>query len=1164
MTRHPLELLHTSNSQITPFCKRHGVEVIMQTRSLDDNFDELPNEDDGSQYCGDGPASAVTSLHSSFDAALLERDDGVASIFRKNRVSTTPSWDSSLQESEVIGRKHSLQPVGAGTTELLHPGTVRKLPRRSSIPPRIDSTRTPGKPNRLPPPSTVKKTSLTPSSARRRRMMQNQTKSRSPYRRIPPTTPRYPRHAEQSSNKTLFGDGLDHTTPTPSLSMTVLKSRIQTGNTATTANTSFDATIGSDTHESVSPVSTPFRFTSFPASLPRVNPRSSDCQHSSPVSSNVRKRMSFTKAQRHTTAEVSDDTEQDDEPKRSKGESRPIHLPAAEEGAQNSSFSSVSGGDCQGAPQKTLSFPPPELSWRSPHLARCKIEAKNSEDSDFAAERGAPQKSRSSLYANRIFTTGHNEEYSYSDDDSPVRINVARTRLDFNMVMDGDEHQVGQQTHDANVSEAAVDLRATYPNRHVESFPSSVSSGTPLRNLSGYDELTTTSNAMTPSRSGTNNSILAAPELAASPDEVTFKSRLDAAQFSPIPPVDDLNPGASRMDVDSSTPNRDEGMKRGSARFGSTKASPRLSLSNSSVSSSSSSKLRRLRPMPDMSAFDAGMSVKSASSSRVDKSDESVPPSPKLLCPPTPVRTPAWAHHDGQHNPFARTNSLIVTKVLATCPVQAPDEHSPLETSIMDDESNEKSQRDGGLPSVSSTLTGQAPEKTLNLFPELPNLEAKGVGQSLITTSKIGTGFASLAKEVGIAPHTPFVTSKPPKIDDDGNTVISFAADFDNLGTLGSGAFADVYKVRSRADGQLYAVKRNRRQFRGKRDRDIALTEVRTMQKLQGSATSNALFEQDKTRPSFSNYILFFHRAWQEEGYFFCQTELCCRDTCREMLDSSRWNWNTSSAIYPSLRQHMSQGDENSIQDDIVGRLVPEKTVWKIAHDVVAGLSHIHSHNIVHNDIKPSNIFLVSHGRLGAMCKIGDFGVACESGTSEDGQEGDTIYMPPELLSSGVKHPSVDIFSLGLTLYELAADVSWEMPSEGPRWHELRSASHSPELPSSRTNALSALIRSMINAVAGKRPSADQLLSGTRELAEAGTFCDEFLRDYIRDVEEVDRREERRKEFLRMEAGEIGLTPRNAEVSGREIRTPTPNVAVPPPPVFFTPAATNKKGHEQK
>jgi serine/threonine protein kinase len=222
--------------------------------------------------------------------------------------------------------------------------------------------------------------------------------------------------------------------------------------------------------------------------------------------------------------------------------------------------------------------------------------------------------------------------------------------------------------------------------------------------------------------------------------------------------------------------------------------------------------------------------------------------------------------------------------------------------------------------------------------------------------------------------------------------------------------------------------------------------------------------------------------------------------------------WPASQKKYPSLLRHFPARDD--------GHFIPEKTVWKICHDVAAGLSHIHSLGVVHNDIKPSNIFLVAHNRLGAMLKIGDFGMAGDVGTSEDGQEGDTAYMAPELLSSGARHPSADIFSLGLTLYELASTCSWELPSEGSKWQELRNGSHSPDLPRSRCPELSQLIKAMINPDPKQRPTADDILERVEKVRQAGNRCDDFLRDYIKDIEEYDRIEEERLAMEQLEADE--------------------------------------------
>ena len=74
-------------------------------------------------------------------------------------------------------------------------------------------------------------------------------------------------------------------------------------------------------------------------------------------------------------------------------------------------------------------------------------------------------------------------------------------------------------------------------------------------------------------------------------------------------------------------------------------------------------------------------------------------------------------------------------------------------------------------------------------------------------------------------------------LDEVGSATISFDADFENLGRLGRGSFGDVFKARMKSNNNLCAVKRNRRQFRGNRDREQAMAEVRIMQRLQTTSS---------------------------------------------------------------------------------------------------------------------------------------------------------------------------------------------------------------------------------------------------------------------------------------------------------------------------------------
>ena len=79
-------------------------------------------------------------------------------------------------------------------------------------------------------------------------------------------------------------------------------------------------------------------------------------------------------------------------------------------------------------------------------------------------------------------------------------------------------------------------------------------------------------------------------------------------------------------------------------------------------------------------------------------------------------------------------------------------------------------------------------------------------------------------------------------------------------------------------------------------------------------------------------------------------------------------------------------------------------------------LKYLNSKNIIHNDIKPSNI-MVNNKRNTVLV---DFGLACFKNKDNycKNKAGSSLYMPPEILY-GVKNPTSDLWSLGATVYSI-------------------------------------------------------------------------------------------------------------------------------------------------
>jgi tRNA A-37 threonylcarbamoyl transferase component Bud32 len=111
------------------------------------------------------------------------------------------------------------------------------------------------------------------------------------------------------------------------------------------------------------------------------------------------------------------------------------------------------------------------------------------------------------------------------------------------------------------------------------------------------------------------------------------------------------------------------------------------------------------------------------------------------------------------------------------------------------------------------------------------------------------------------------------------------------------------------------------------------------------------------------------------------------------------------------------------------GRFTPEQAL-AVVPPVCDALQYAHEHGIVHRDIKPENLLLDKEGRV----KIADFGIAkmldddgSDIGLAESQPAGTPQYMAPEEKAHRVTDHRVDIYSLGVVLYEL---LTGELPAD--------------------------------------------------------------------------------------------------------------------------------------
>lgn len=88
----------------------------------------------------------------------------------------------------------------------------------------------------------------------------------------------------------------------------------------------------------------------------------------------------------------------------------------------------------------------------------------------------------------------------------------------------------------------------------------------------------------------------------------------------------------------------------------------------------------------------------------------------------------------------------------------------------------------------------------------------------------------------------------------------------------------------------------------------------------------------------------------------------------------------------------------------------------RVALDIVTALDYAFELDIIHGDIKPSNLLISKNG----TAKLSDFGMARSASSNSDRLSGGTPnYISPELLSGELPSIQSDIYALGVTFYEL-------------------------------------------------------------------------------------------------------------------------------------------------
>ena len=106
---------------------------------------------------------------------------------------------------------------------------------------------------------------------------------------------------------------------------------------------------------------------------------------------------------------------------------------------------------------------------------------------------------------------------------------------------------------------------------------------------------------------------------------------------------------------------------------------------------------------------------------------------------------------------------------------------------------------------------------------------------------------------------------------------------------------------------------------------------------------------------------------------------------------------------------------------------LPVYEACEVMCQLLSAVSYIHHNGIIHRDIKPQNVFYLPNGTI----KLSDFGIAVDRNIqetkTEEGIVGSVFYLAPEVCSGKPATIQSDIYSLGVTFFQL---ITGRLPFE--------------------------------------------------------------------------------------------------------------------------------------
>jgi serine/threonine-protein kinase len=188
-----------------------------------------------------------------------------------------------------------------------------------------------------------------------------------------------------------------------------------------------------------------------------------------------------------------------------------------------------------------------------------------------------------------------------------------------------------------------------------------------------------------------------------------------------------------------------------------------------------------------------------------------------------------------------------------------------------------------------------------------------------------------------------------------------------------------------------------------------------------------------------------------------------------------------------SVLMIMELVEGTSLEGKLRAGPLPLGDTFRITDDILGALSHAHGRGIVHRDIKPANILVTPRGAP----KLTDFGIATAAGDSRITRSGMAVgslaYMSPEQVMSKAPDERSDIYSLGITVYEMLTGMR---PFRGESEYQLMNAhlTQKPVSPGQVTPAIPVAISAVVLKSLAKAPEDRYQSAAEFQSAWRGAF----------------------------------------------------------------------------